>query len=467
MSAHQNRLIRALSKRGLIVTRQATTYTVKLKAAPQAPRAHVLLPDALPVEGNALHQLASLAATSHPDGGRVTRAIATPDFHPGHGIAIGSVVEMEDMVIPAAVGGDINCGMRLHVLDIPLDTFMAGKDTLIRLLKGDYLLGTRDIPTTQNQMAALLEYGLPSWLDALKHEGSHGRMKLADPDQLQGELDRVFRQGSLWGNTSWTPDQEGVFRSPTFATIGGGNHFVEVQRVDEVLDRAWAHAWGIKEGQVAFMIHSGSRTLGKSIGSYWQDKAKDLWPKGLKHPASGIFPIIGEHIDSYLCSEGAAANYGFANRLLLAEIMRWRLREVYGPTEAPLVYDIPHNITLHEQGRWVTRKGACPAYAGEPVIIPGSMGSSSYLMVGMGNDQWLSSASHGAGRANSRFQMGRKGSKIDRGLEGVECITLREERRKEEAPAAYKPIQPVIDVQVEAGNVAPVARLSPLFTFKA
>ena len=475
MQPNEARLIRALAREGLGVSHAGDTYTVRLLASPEAPEARVLLPPSLPIESKGLHQIANLAATTHPYGGSVTRAVATPDFHPGDGIAIGSVMEMKDMLIPAGVGGDINCGMRLHVMDLPLDTFMAGKNRLVELLKGDYFLGTRDIPMTPGAMWALFEYGVPYWLQALKDEGTHGHMTLADLGQLKQELGRVFHEGSFWGDPHWAPQsltRDGdLIRDGGLATIGGGNHFVEIQEVMEVLDRSWAHAWGVREGQMAFMIHSGSRIVGKNIGTSWKDIARNAWPKGTPYPESGIFPVVmtpeRDYIGDYLRAEGAAVNYGFVNRLLLAEIMRWRLREVFGPLVAPLVYDIPHNITLSEGGKWVTRKGSCPAHAGQPVIIPGSMGTASYLMVGLGNDTWISSASHGAGRAHSRFQMGRRGSKVEHGLEGVDCITLREERKIEEAPSAYKPIQPVVDVQVKAGTVSPVARLRPVLTFKA
>jgi tRNA-splicing ligase RtcB len=176
-----------------------------------------------------------------------------------------------------------------------------------------------------------------------------------------------------------------------------------------------------------------------------------------------------------LQAQATAANYGFVNRLVLAELLRLRLRQVYGDIEAPLVYDLPHNITLPQQEsaqihRWITRKGACPAYAEQPVIIPGSMGTPSYLVVGKGNPAFLWSASHGAGRLRSRFELSRRGagySEETLGLTGVDCITLREERRIHEAPVAYKPIQPVIEAQVKAEMVSVVARLRPILTFKA
>jgi len=180
---------------------------------------------------------------------------------------------------------------------------------------------------------------------------------------------------------------------------------------------------------------------------------------------------VGDMMDLYVRAEHSAGNYAFVNRSLLAELFRIRLRDVYGDVGAPLVYDLPHNITVKENGKWVSRKGACPAHVGQPVIIPGSMGSPSYLLVGKGNDRFINSASHGAGRAVSRGGMGRfvKDEKhmAELGLTGVDCITLREERRVEESPAAYKPIQPVIDAQVSAGLVGVVAKMKPILTFKA
>jgi tRNA-splicing ligase RtcB len=386
-------------------------------------------------------------------------------------------VETVGQVIPGAVGSDINCGMRLHVADLSIDEFLAKRDLFVERMKGDYFFGTRDVTMTAHAMRALFQYGVPGWLDAMLDQPT-GSVVKSDVYQLAQESERIFLGGSMDGNWKLAPEElvpdDGLVRDGGLATIGSGNHFVEVQRVDKVENRALAHAWGVREGQLAFMIHSGSRNVGKYIGGMWRDRAKAAWSKGLKYPESQIFPLSAhshpELVASYLKAEATAANYGFINRLLLAELLRLRLREVYGDVEAPLVYDLPHNITLPEGRGWVTRKGACPAYAEQPVIIPGSMGAYSYLMVGKGNPAFCNSASHGAGRVKSRFDLSRKGasqSEAELGLTGVDCITLREERRIEEAPAAYKPIESVIDVQVEAEMVSVVARLSPVLTFKA
>jgi tRNA-splicing ligase RtcB (3'-phosphate/5'-hydroxy nucleic acid ligase) len=142
------------------------------------------------------------------------------------------------------------------------------------------------------------------------------------------------------------------------------------------------------------------------------------------------------------------------------------LSPVQPRSKEPSIATRLQSITLPEGAGWVTRKGACLAHAQQPVIIPGSMGAPSYLLVGMGNKDWCASASHGAGRLRSRFDLSRQGNKESEeqlGLTGVDCIT----RRIEEAPVAYKPITPVIDAQVQAGLVQVVAKMQPILTFKA
>lgn len=481
MQQHKNlnRLFKALARQGLDVTYKNSVYSVRLHNCPNTPTAEVLLPDNFLVEGKALKQLADLASISHPAGGKVKQICATPDFHPGDaGVAIGSILKTTEMVIPAAVGSDINCGMRLHVADLSLEDFLSQRDTFLELMKGDYFLGTRDVSMTAQTSRAMFQQGLIGWLSqmSLKPMGS---VKKSDFSQLWQETERVHLNGSLDGNLRWCPEdlipETGLVRDGDLATIGGGNHFVEIQVVESIEDKAAAYQWGIQPGQLAFMIHSGSRTVGKHIGGMWRDRAWKMWQTGISYPTSRLFPLsTGDNPDAvqeYLSAEATAANYGFVNRMLLAELLRLRLREVFDKDiAAPLVYDLPHNITLAEKNDWIIRKGACPAEEGQPVIIPGSMGSSSYLLMGLGNKQFLNSASHGAGRHKSRFELTRQGanySESDLGLTGVDCVTLNSQRRIEEAPLAYKPIQPIIDTQVTAKMVKVVAVMKPILTFKA
>ena len=461
------RIIAALARRGLQVSREGAVWTLARPDHPHAPRAEVLLPEGFELSSKAADQLTRFAAATHPEGGRVVAARATPDFHAGARVPVGAVVATSpDMVMPDAIGTDINCGMRLHVVDLDYDTFMAAKPELIASLRGDLLLGTRDLPMRPAALRALYRAGAPAWLEAVAAEPL-GRMALADCDQLETELERCYELGSFEGSERWFHDDgRQLVRDPCLGTPGGGNHFVELQVVDAILDGACAHAWGLREGQLAFMVHSGSRSVGVAVGQHWHERAKALWPTGLAHPQSGVFTVHGEAAESYLEAMATAANYAAVNRLLLAELVRLRLREHYGELAAPLVWDGPHNLVCREGGCNVHRKGATPARAGEPVLIPGSMGQPSYLMVGLGSEPWLASASHGAGRALTRHRA-RHLDEEAAGLAEVECIALHAERLREEAPAAYKAIDPVIEVQVEAGIVAPVARMRPLLTFKA
>jgi tRNA-splicing ligase RtcB len=165
----------------------------------------------------------------------------------------------------------------------------------------------------------------------------------------------------------------------------------------------------------------------------------------------------------------SAAHYATVNRALISEMIRQRATQTYGKKDNRLITDVPHNIILKEDGFNVHRKGATPAHNNELLLIPGSMGAESYLLNGLGNKKWIKSASHGAGRSVSRNKMSFKGKRDFNilGLNGVECISLKEERKIEEAPGAYKDIGPVIKSQVEEQTVEVVAVFSPLVTFKA
>jgi tRNA-splicing ligase RtcB (3'-phosphate/5'-hydroxy nucleic acid ligase) len=472
------RLLRALSKQGLDVSYEDNVYKVRLNDRPEAPVAEVLLPPDFPIEGKAFKQLANLTTLAHPGGGKVDRTFATPDFHPGDtGVAIGSVIQTQGMVVPAAVGSDINCGMRLHVVDLSVEDFLAQRDKFVELIKGDYFFSTRDVTMTAATSRAMFNDGIPGWLEQMSKRPL-GSVAQSDFAQLWREIDAVQFLGSMAGNPCWAPSElipaVGLVRDGDLGTIGGGNHFVEIQEVVEIRNPRLAYQSKVKVGQLAIAIHSGSRTVGKYIGGMWRDKAKAAWLKGCPFPNSSLFSLSTttnpDLVAEYLEAEATAANYAFVNRLILAELLRLRLRQVYGDLAAPLVCDLPHNLTFPHSHGWIVRKGACAAAMGQLLITPGSMGAASYLLAGLGNDRYLNSAAHGAGRTISRFELTRAGANYtesDLGLTGVDCITLRSERRIEEAPAAYKSIDRVIDTQVSAGMVEVVAKMRPILTFKA
>lgn len=436
---------------------------------------HILMPEEFAIEEKAILQLMDFSKVTHPHGGEVTCACATPDFHTGTTIPVGAViVTTSDMVIPQSIGTDINCGMRLHKLDIDYETFLAQKDKWTALVKGDLLGGTRNLPTSPSSMTALFNAGLGDFWTEVRQQPLDGLFANADFDQLMRELSGLHVSSFERGKADYAPEalqdmKRKILRDPGLGSIGGGNHFVEVQVVTELVDRRACYEYGLSVGQVVVMIHTGSRDVGFYVGRRWMDKAKELWPAGMKHPDSKIFAMVGEMADEYLLAMHAAAHYADANRALIAEMVRQRTREVFGGVEAPLIVDVPHNIVLREDGHNVHRKGATPAYAGQPLLIPGSMGHDSYLLTGLGNEKWLKSASHGAGRSMSRSEILFKAKK-DRsmlGLTGVECITTKEERMIEEAPGAYKSIGAVIRSQVEEKTVSVISRLSPILTFKA
>lgn len=467
------RLAKALASHHIVARREGNILRVHSTIRHDV-QAEILLPDSLPLEAKAVSQLLAFAGMRHPHGGHVCRACATPDFHPGAPVPVGSIlVTNHDFVVPESIGRDINCGMRLHVMDITLERFLAGKDKLVALLKGDLLEASRNVPTTPEAMTALFSDGLPAfWRAMAAHR--EGLFAQVDFEQVLAETQRLFTASHVAGDARHAPEalqdrRRGLLRDPGLATLGSGNHFCEIQYVAEVNDRHRAFELGVRPGQLAVMVHSGSRDVGSYIGTRWMDRAKAEWPAGVKHPESGLYGLTGPLAREYLTAMHAAAHYADANRALIMELVRQRVRQVFGDLAMPLVCDVPHNIVLSEAAGNVHRKGATPAHAGQPLLIPGSMGDDSYLLDGLGHERWASSASHGAGRAVSRMAMSWKSKQ---GKEAVsarpfECITLREERRIEEAPGAYKPIGPVISSQVEEGLVRPIARLSPVLTFKA
>lgn len=472
LMANHDRLLKALHKEGLDVRKVDGGWQVRIVSHRDLPFADILLPDELPIESKALLQLANLASVHGVD-----RCCATPDFHPGDtGVAIGSVVQTQ-FLIPAAVGTDINCGMRLHLTDLTHDQFMAKRDPLVALLKGDYFYGTRDVAQTVAVQKAMFTEGLLGWVQAQQQTGwRHGMVsKSSNTTQLVAECEKV-QYAKVKGDVKYAPvdlvsgSDDKIIRDDGLGTIGGGNHFVEFQVVDEILDRHAAYELGIRVGQVGFMAHTGSRFIGKYVGQNAQDHARKAWEATKQpYPTAHLFPLLDDQgQQNYLKAEATAANYAWVNRMLIAEIARIRMRQVFGADlECPLVTDIPHNITLPHPtlyGTWVQRKGACPANVGDWLLIPGSMGAASYVCKGLGAEDRLMSASHGAGRSTARVHMKRMD---DLSLKGVDCITLREERRIEESPSAYKPIQPVVDSQVGAGILSKVARMKPILTFKA
>jgi tRNA-splicing ligase RtcB len=460
-----SRIKKAFSRQGVVVDYDQGVYFLQGALS----QARVLLPSEFPLEGKAVQQLLDFAAVQVPGASaHVCQACATPDFHPGSLAPVGSVVATTpDMVIPQAIGTDINCGMRLLSTQLSRDQIGSYIPALERRLIRLFLEGARDVPVSGDAFRALFEVGAHAFIDQVP---ATGIWIAARREQLLAELEACIGLSQFQSNSKWAPEalltKRETIRDPSLGSIGAGNHFVEFQVVEKVFDRQLAYQLGLREGQVAVMIHSGSRDVGFFVGQRWMDRAKAAWPKGAKHPPSGLYALTGPLAAEYLEAMGVAARYAWLNRVVLGEMVRQCLREVLQCEETQMLVDVPHNVVLQENGLNVHRKGSTPANASDLALIPGSMGDYSYLVRGLGNPEWLSSCSHGAGRSVRRQAMHASTVNTD-APQHFKCLTLREERKIEEAPQAYKPVGPVISSQEEHGLIQSVARFSPWLTVKA
>ncbi len=441
-------------------------------------------------EDQSLQQVANVATLP----GIVKHSLAMPDIHWGYGFPIGGVAafDAEDGVIsPGGVGYDINCGVRLLRSDLPAEEAQGRIEPLVEglfhaLPSG---VGSRrsDFTLDRPRLVELLRRGA-EWLveegygrdDDLAAIENGGRLPDADPGVL---TERALDRGT---------DQVG--------TLGSGNHFAEVQRVEEVYDAEAAEAFGLEPGTTAFMIHSGSRGLGYQICDDYLEQMIDAADRyGIDLPDKQLCcaPIQSEEGQRYLRAMAAGANYAFANRQMMAHRARGVFGDLFGDDTADsmdTVYDVCHNIAKFEEHRaddgstrrlCVHRKGATRAFPpghdelperyrgiGQPVLVPGDMGRYSYVAVGTpgGYDETFGSSCHGAGRTMSRTQSRKQQKGRDLYREYREKgVVVRSDQRStvaEEVSEAYKDVKNVIDVVAAAGIGRPVARLRPLGVVK-
>jgi len=441
----------------------------------------------------------------------IERVAITPDFHKGHGVPIGTVLMTRGFVIPQAVGTDVNCGMRAHVTSLTADRLLANIDSLKKNARHSFFEGGRDIPMTRVQRERLFKDGLLGLIDATPKNLDTGLWSLFHRTNIWGDLDKVHMGGSfpsstVFGLEDFLGRDNELTRDAQIGSIGGGNHFVEFQRVSKILNGGYAHAFGLKLDQVVVMIHTGSVSIGHMCGKHFSDIARRTWPKGLSEPEHKTFVIpdgfgkSSNEFSAYFNSLWNAANFAFANRMFLG-LMAWKcLLDTCGDVDFDLLYDAPHNLVWFEQKDgnevFVHRKGACPARGpgelphtpynsiGEPVLVPGSMGAPSFILVGSGNADALKSACHGAGRKLSRggamrvdeddFQEFLKKFHIvlPVDIDRPDIRSRRDIREKlldglrQESPFAYKDVMPAIHTLEDSGIAHPVAELEPIVTLK-
>ncbi|MCH9022961.1 MAG: RtcB family protein, partial [Planctomycetes bacterium] len=422
-----------------------------------------------------------------------------PDIHQGYGVPIGSVLGLHNAIMPAAVGYDINCGMRL--LNTQLTPDQCDTTAIARSVARDIPLGEGKSNLTLNteQLELILRHGLPA-LEHLPQNSDHRAWEAFDPDQHQADLQRVEMGGALPGRTEHLPDIAWEKGTKQLGTLGGGNHFIEFQLVQKIFDTALAQRFGIKENHITVMIHSGSRGFGHRVADKFMNQAADLMHLTGYQRQLAYLTHEQPEFDQYIGAMNAAGNFAYANRHIMTLLVRRCLRRMFAGLEVPLIYDVSHNMAQLEQhtlgketlNLWVHRKGATRAFGprrmadtpfkdiGQPVIIPGSMGTGSYLLIGIdSSEETLCSVNHGAGRVMSRTAAA---GKIKKGkiikpaaisderfrltMRGVTLIAENKAAIKEEAPDAYKDIDEVIRVVEQAKLARPVARLKPLAVLK-
>lgn len=426
--------------------------------------------------------------------GIIGYAMAMPDIHWGYGFPIGGVAAFdmdEGIISPGGVGYDINCGVRLLRTDLTEEDVKDKIKALVRTMFSNVPSGVGSkgkIRIDDREVKEVLRNGA-QW--ALKK--GYG---------WQEDVDRIEERGALQGANPDRVSKRAIERGrPQLGTLGAGNHFMEIQVVDDIYDRESAKTLGIEHtGQITIMIHTGSRGLGYQI---CDDNVKMLGKVTIKYGINipdrqlACAPIKSPEGKSYFEQMACAANYAWANRQCIMHWVREAFEKVLGKKAEDLgmnlIYDVTHNIAKFEEhivhGETkkvcVHRKGATRAFApghkdipeiyrdlGQPVIIPGDMGTHSYLLLGTQKamQETFGSTCHGAGRLMSRSAAMRqtKGRRIDQELAklGVYVLSASNEVLRQEIPEAYKDIDMVVDAVHQAGISQKIARMRPIGVVK-
>ncbi len=413
-----------------------------------------------------------------------------PDGHEGYGFPIGGVAafDMEDGIIsPGGVGYDINCGVRMILTNLTVAEVKPKIGDLMSKLFANIPSGVGSkgrIRLTKEELAAPLREGAQwaiskgyGWKEDSERIEENGRMEGADPSKCS---DMAMKRGA-----------------PQFGTLGAGNHFLEVQKVAEIVDEKTAKAFGIEaKDQVVIMLHCGSRGFGHQVcDDYIRVMLQASQKYGINLPDKELCcaPINSKEAQDYVGAMYAAVNYAFCNRQVMTHWIRETFQDVFKKSPDALnmhiVYDVCHNIAKFEEHKvdggakqvCVHRKGATRAFAagrkeipqiyrsvGQPVIIPGSMGTASYLLVGSEgamNESWGSTC-HGAGRTMSRHEAIRRypAGMVEGELQkkGIVLRATGKEIISEEASGAYKDVSAVVSSVQEAGLSRIVVRLEPM-----
>jgi tRNA-splicing ligase RtcB len=417
--------------------------------------------------------------------GIVGAAIAMPDIHQGYGFPVGGIAatELPDGVVsPGGVGYDINCGVRLLALPLSETELGERRRALVHEI-------SRNVPAGAGKSGGVSLQ--ESSLDGVLRDGPR-----VLPGVRPSDIERTESEGCLHGADPRALSERARARGQNqLGTMGSGNHFVELQFVDDVLDPSAAEAFGLRQGQVTVLIHSGSRGLGHQVCTDYvrlMDAQLASYRIHLPDRQLACAPASSPEGRQYLGAMAAAANFAWANRQAIADGVRRAVASVLGNTAAEgthQVYDVAHNVAkieVHDGTRvCVHRKGATRAFpagseeipvayreAGQPVFIPGSMGTSSYVLAGEPGamERSFGTTCHGAGRRLSRTAARKQvnGNELRRELEarGIVVRCPSSKGLAEEAPLAYKDVDRVVRIVEQAGLARRVARLIPIGVVK-
>jgi tRNA-splicing ligase RtcB (3'-phosphate/5'-hydroxy nucleic acid ligase) len=442
-----------------------------------------LLPDL--AGDRSLEQVANVATLP----GIVGASYAMPDVHWGYGFPIGGVAGTDvadgGVISPGGVGFDISCGVRLLLSPLDRDDLAPSLAALMDELG-------RTVPKGMGP-GAVWDLGSDAELRQILTGGAayavqrgHGTVR---------DLQRCEDHGVLAGADADVVSDRALARGlHQVGSLGSGNHFLEVQVVDQILDADVAAAFGLHVGQVCVMIHTGSRGLGHQICTDHVKRMESAMAHyGIEVPDRQLacVPVRSPEGEAYLAAMAAAANYGRANRQLLSVAVRAAFDRVVGTSELDLLYDVSHNLAKlerhevdgHSRLLCVHRKGATRALppghpelprdlagAGQPVLVPGSMGTASWVLVGEPGGEAFHSTCHGAGRAMSRTAARRRvqggALRLELGRRGIQVRAASNRGLAEEAPESYKDVDAVVVAVERAGLARRVARLVPVGVVK-
>jgi len=460
------------------------------RRGPMVTDATIFASKTINLELDAVRQLCD--AASLPPAKKV---LATADIHVGFGIPIGAVLGLDGAIMPPAVGYDINCGMRL--LRTPFVKGQIDTDKIAVDIARDVPLGEgrENLQLDKSGLEAIVHQGVAG-IPILVQKTSHRAWEAFDPDQFAEDLKRIEDNGRLPGDMGAVPKAAAQKGINQLGTLGGGNHFIEIQYVQEIFDTDLAKSFGLSKDQIVVMIHSGSRRFGYEIADHYMNIAAQRPENAERRKMLAYLPTDSGTGKSYIAAMSAAANFAYTNRHIMALLVRRCFNRMFGPTPLDMVYDVTHNMAKLEthggDSLWIHRKGATRAFGpkqmlssifartGQPIITPGSMGTASFLLAGTGNsEESLNSVNHGAGRVMSRtaaLGKSRRGKtttqalitddQFKRSMKGIKLIAGDKRRIKEEAPDAYKDIEEVVRIVIECGWAKAVARMVPLAVLK-